>query len=229
MPTTNSSRLRVTHRTGLCLEVIGDVLMPGKAITSVAPIVAMGVTGVVGVVLLGCRGGDDSQVGSSSKATQGCLDWSADQFQNAQAKITYAGEQTLPVLTVVFHTKGHELSMKQFLCVQHESDVLYGNDAGPDLGVFTVANVEFREMVRSVKPFLNDAILKVDEKGKRENILLFTITSENDGRVEGGEFGVAQKAANGFYKTLLNAVHPQNHAGRRILMDQAIAANVDSP
>src|SRR5262249_54132051 len=96
--------------------------LPCMAVTSCACVFTF-----VLLVLYGCKGADDPQLHNSTQTSRPFVEWNEHQFQNAQAKITYAGEQTRPVLTIVFHTEGYKLSMERFRAVQHEVSVLYGN------------------------------------------------------------------------------------------------------
>src|SRR5262249_48042066 len=218
---------RASHGTGRTIDEGNSSPMTLQSRVRLSPPSAIGVIAVIALQLLGCTSADDRQEESSSKTNPPCLDWSADELQSAQAKITYAGEQTAPVLTVVFHKEGHKLSMERFHHVQHDLEVLYGNDAGPVIREFRVTTKEFSQVIKNVRQYLNEEILKRDSKGRIENILLFSIVRDNGGRVEGGEFGVTGRAGREFYKALLEALDVENEAGRRIITEQSIHGNLD--
>jgi len=142
------------------------------------------------------------------------LDSAAEQLQKAQAKITYLGEQTKPIATVVFHTSGHEVILKDFAKL-HRARELYTNDELPYTRFFAVTPQEFSEILRSLKPALSDGTVS-----QGPDFLSFSVLREKNSGIEGHEFKIGSKAGINFYQVILAALRKDNESGRRILQKQ---------
>lgn len=142
------------------------------------------------------------------------LDATEQQLKRAQAKITYLGEQTKPIPTVVFFTEGHKPSRNSFLKVQR-SPHPYTNDELPYTVQFSVTAFEFRRILSTLKP-----VLTKEEIGKGPQFLSFSIVRENGSQIEGHEFAIGPSFGEVFYRRLISALEPKNEAARTGLAKQ---------
>ena len=140
---------------------------------------------------------------------------SADEaeLKNAQAKITYLGEQIKPVATVVFHPEEYKVSMVRFVMVEGRQEP-YPNDAMPYTVRFTVTTTELKRMLSSVKSILEHA------PAVKPMFLSFTVVREELGTIEGREFSIPEAVGQEFYSKLIAALNPANAAGRSVLGKQ---------
>lgn len=145
---------------------------------------------------------------------QSMIDPSEAQWEKAAAKITYLGEQTKPIATVVFHTAGCDLVMKDFAPL-HSAHELYTNDELPYTRFFIVTPYEFSEILRSVPPVLSDPALF-----RGGDFLSFTILRKGAAGTEGREFKIGRAAGKSFFQAILNALGKDNDAGKQILQKQ---------
>ncbi|MGD0459835.1 MAG: hypothetical protein ABSC21_19065 [Terriglobia bacterium] len=142
------------------------------------------------------------------------LDAAAEQLTSAGAKITYLGEQTKPIGTVIFYSRGHEPAMEDFLRVQRMHRP-YTNDRSPYTSHFAVEAEEFRRMLSALKPLLTGA----DVAGTHE-LLSFSVVRTTGGRTVGQEFHIGAQLAREFYAALIDALNKDNPVGRAILEKQ---------
>jgi hypothetical protein len=145
------------------------------------------------------------------------LDAAAEELKSAEAKITYLGEQSKPIGTVVFYARGYQPVMEDFLDVQSRRQ-LYSNDKSPYTSQFAVEPDEFRRMLSAVKPLLT----RVGVAGTRE-FLSFSVARRADTRIVGQEFHVGAQSAREFYAALIGALNEDNASGRAIVQKQCTA------
>lgn len=142
------------------------------------------------------------------------LDSTEEQLEKAQAKITFLGEQTKPIATVVFHTANYEVDMKDF-AKQHRTREPYTNDGLPYTRSFSVTPLEFSEIVRSLKPILSNSAV-----AQGPDFLSFTVVRKDNSDTEGHEFTIGSAAGKRFFQSILEALRNDNESGRRILQKQ---------
>lgn len=142
------------------------------------------------------------------------LDATEDQLKSAQGKISYLGEQTIPVLTVAFAATGHKLVLNRFLDVQRARKP-YANDALPSLLQFSVTPAEFRRMLSAVKPIFTST-----GAGGDTRFISFGIIYQTEVGFEGREFQIGPAAAKVFYKKLIAALDTTNQPGLQALTRQ---------
>jgi hypothetical protein len=142
------------------------------------------------------------------------LNATEDELKLAQAKITYLGDQRKPIPTVVFYTESSTLVMERFRRVQPSPDP-YSNDELPYTMQFAVTPKEVRRILLAVKP-----VMEVSGRSKPPEFLSFTVVRETNGQIEGCEFAVTARLADGFYRKIINALEPTNEAGRKDLTKQ---------
>lgn len=146
--------------------------------------------------------------------SQSILDSTTEQLQTAQAKITYLGEQTKPIATVVFHAPGHEVSMKDFAKV-HCTGELYTNDELPYTRAFAVSPQEFSDILKALKPVLSDPAVS-----QGAEFLSFSVFRKENADIEGHEFRISAKAGKSFYQSILNSLSKESETGRQIIQKQ---------
>lgn len=151
---------------------------------------------------------------TEAKMSPSILNSTEEQLRSAQAKITYLGEQTKPIATVVFHTSGHKVMMKDFAKL-HRGGELYTNDELPYTRFFGVTPQEFSAVLRSLLPVLSDPAVS-----QGADFLSFTVLRKVNSKVEGQEFKIGSAAGKGFYQTILKALGMDNESGRQILQKQ---------
>jgi len=144
------------------------------------------------------------------------LEATAIQLKTAQAKITYLGEQTKPIATVVFSTEGYGVEINRFLKVQTSPEP-YMNDGLPYTKYFTVTSEEFHRILSAVKPVV---VKREDFHGR--DFLSFSVTRETGTGIEGQEFCIGSHTGKEFYEKLIAALAPENHLGREILTKQFV-------
>jgi hypothetical protein len=135
-----------------------------------------------------------------------------EQCRNAQAKITYLGEQTKPVPTLLFGV-GRTPSIAAFLKVQR-SAAPYDNDTMPYTKTFTVSSEEFRRMLAAVQPI----VANIAEQ--RPDFLSFAVLCAGNNEVVGEEFPISRALGEAFYRALLTAVSPDNEMAKMMLTNQ---------
>ena len=146
--------------------------------------------------------------------SQSILSSTKAQLQYAQAKITYLGEQTKPIATVVFHTQGHKIIMDDFAKL-HSTGELYTNDELPYTQFFSVTPGEFLELLRSLKPVLSEPTVS-----QGPDFLSFTILRKENSNIDGHEFKISSATGKSFYQAILRALNEDNESGKRILKKQ---------
>jgi hypothetical protein len=146
--------------------------------------------------------------------TESILDATEQQLRLARAKITYLGEQTKPVPTVVFRTEGSKPSMEHFLQFQRNRQQ-YSNDEMPYTKTFLLSPAEFRRALQAVKPVVTDPAAAMGP-----DFLSFVVVSEADTGLSGQEFLIAPRAGKAFYQKLIGALDPENKTARDTLTSQ---------
>ena len=145
------------------------------------------------------------------------LDSSAQQLQSAEAKVTYLGEQTKPIGTVIFCSRGNKPAVEHFLAVQRSRNP-YTNDTSRYTQEFAVEPGEFQRMLTAVKP-----VLKASETYGGPEFLSFSVVRQTMNRIEGKEFHIAPSTAKDFYTKLIGAMEASNIQGRKVLGRQFAA------
>jgi hypothetical protein len=145
------------------------------------------------------------------------LDSSAQQLQSAEAKVTYLGEQTKPIGTVIFCSKGYKPALEHFPAVQRSRHT-YTNDTSRYTQEFAVEPDEFQRMLTAVKP-----VLKASETYSGPEFLSFAVLRQTMNGIEGREFHIAPSTAKDFYTKLIGAMEANNIKGRKALGRQFAA------
>jgi hypothetical protein len=148
--------------------------------------------------------------------SESILSSTAEQLQKAQAKITYLGEQSKPIATVVFHSSGHKANMEKFARFHRESE-LYTNDELPYTRFFAVTPREFSDVLASLKRVLSDPAAS-----RGPDFLSFTVLREEGYNIEGHEFKIGPEAGKDFYGAVLNALNEDNELGRQTVQKQLL-------
>lgn len=137
------------------------------------------------------------------------------QLTRAQAKLTYLGEQTGMVKTVVFSSEGFSPSMERFVEFQGPDDA-YSNDNVPEnILPFSVAPKEFRQLLQAVR-----AILSGEGVGDGPEFLSFCVVCETDLGTSGEEYRINYGHGGAFYEAIIGALFPANETGRKALQTQ---------
>jgi len=140
---------------------------------------------------------------------------SEDQLKNAQAKITYLGEQHKPIATVMFVAQGYAPSLKRFIEFQRNTHEAYPNDELPYTKKFDVSPQEFRRILSAIEP-----IVAKEDGSKSPDFLSFCVVRRINGGYDGREFFIKRTFGEQFYKKLIDALDRENEAGRTILNKQ---------
>jgi len=148
--------------------------------------------------------------------SQPILFFTEAQLHNAQAKITYLGLQTKPIATVVFHTGGHKVLMRDFAKF-HLAGELYTNDELPYTRLFAVTPQEFAEVLQVLQPVLSDPAVS-----QGSDFLSFTVLRKENSNLDGHEFKIGSVAGKSFYQAILKALRKDNELGKQILQKQFI-------
>jgi len=135
------------------------------------------------------------------------------QLSEAQAKITYLGEQTKIVPTVTFAVKGHNVVIVRFLDVQR-SGKSYINDESPYTKNFNVSREEFKSILSALQ-----GILKSGAEDKRD-FLSFTVVAGTGNAFVGEECLVPRSKGKQFYNALLQSLSPDNTEAHTIVRTQ---------
>jgi hypothetical protein len=138
----------------------------------------------------------------------------ADQLTRAQAKITYLGEQSKPISTVLFFSEGFVAELDKFLKMQAEPTP-YDNDLLPSTQSFAVSPAEFHRILQSVKP-----ILEALDPSSQPEFLSFTVAYSTDSDWIGQEYRLDYEQGAGFYSALIEALDPDNESGVEIVTKQ---------
>lgn len=127
--------------------------------------------------------------------------WTSEELQLAQAKITYLGEQTRPVPTVVFSTEesAFPASLEHFLDFQQSSKA-YGNDRLSTIMRFTVAPEVLRRMISNVRVTLTGKEIVAGTP-----FLSFTLVRKVGNEIQGREFLISRDSGTSFYQGLISA------------------------
>ena len=142
------------------------------------------------------------------------LDSTASDLKNAQIKITWLGEQTKPISTVIFYSSGYSVKLEQFAQF-HPTKKLYGNDSLPYTKTFSVNTSELGRMLSSIKPVIS----KIKGPSKEE-FISFTLVIEKNKKFIGEEFRIGESAGRKFYVDLIGALDGSNDEGNKILSTQ---------
>ena len=138
----------------------------------------------------------------------------AEQLIRAQAKITYLGEQSKPIPTAIFFSKGFTVELEKLLSVQSDPTP-YSNDRLPYTKSFAVSPQEFHRILSSVK-----SILEGTDAAQKPEFLSFTVTSDTESGLIGQEFGLNYGQGAGFYSALIEALDSNNIQGHEIILKQ---------
>jgi hypothetical protein len=136
----------------------------------------------------------------------GVFDWTVQELRSAQAKITYIGEQTRPILTVVFSAGDETLpaSLDHFAQFQR-SRKIYSNDRLSTIRRFTVSPEQFHRILSAVRP-----VLTGDAPSAGNPIVSFTVTTRISGHFRGREFLLNRDSGERFYRALMSAFEGPN-------------------
>jgi hypothetical protein len=151
--------------------------------------------------------------------SESILEAASEELKSAAAKITYLGEQSKPIGTVIFYSRGHQPLMKQFLGVQSRPQP-YTNDRSPYTAQFEVEPEEFSRILNALKPLLTRA----DIAGTRE-YLSFSVMRRVGAKIIGQEFHIGVQSVREFYAALMWGLNKDNAAGRAILQKQFTAVS----
>jgi hypothetical protein len=159
-----------------------------------------------------CGAGFSPRVAAEARLASSVWTLTDEQYRMAQAKITYLGEQTKPVPTVLFGVR-QNLSIEAFLKAQR-SATPYDNDTMPYVKTFTVSTEEFRRMLVAVRPIIAD----IPEQ--RANFLSFSVICIDNSEVCGEEFLITSELGETFYRALITGLSSDNEKAKRILISQ---------
>lgn len=132
---------------------------------------------------------------------------------DAQAKISYLGEQTKPIPTVIFGLEHREIGILQRLSREHPG-ALYPNDTMPYTKSFTVTAAEFARMLAAIRPIVSAIRHPVPD-----HLSLFVLTGEAS-KSEAQEFFIPGSVSKAFYHALLGALSPRNKPAKALLETQ---------
>lgn len=133
------------------------------------------------------------------------------ELQNLQVKLTYLGEQTRPILTVVFGSLLHVVSMENFKPFR-KSGVDYGNDDLPTVRNFTSRPDELQRMIQLV------GTIPVVRAGVREGeFLSFMMVNELRGEIKGFEAILNARDAESLLRLITASLDIDNGIGLMIL------------
>lgn len=139
----------------------------------------------------------------------------ADQLNHAVAKITYLGEQTTPIPTVIFYIGKSFPGMRQLLSLQR-NNTSYANDTMPNVAHFSVTPAEFKTMLAALEPLLTNI-----QENPHEKFLSFVIAYPTMYNLaEGSEFKIGKKQGEDFYARLIGALSSTNKPGADTLSKQ---------
>src|SRR5262249_10300750 len=131
----------------------------------------------------------------------------------AQAKISYLGEQTKPIPTVIFGLENREIDILQRLSREHPG-ALYTNDKMPYTKTFTVTEQEFRRMLSAVLPIVST------NRDSVPDYLTFLVLIGQGDTSQTEEFLITRSGSTAFYRALLGALAQDNKPGQVLLEAQ---------
>ena len=138
-----------------------------------------------------------------------------EQLTQAQAKITYLGEQSKPIPTVIFHTEGYVVRLDRFVGMQ-DDPTPYDNDSLPYTQSFAVSASEFHRILLTLK-----TMLEALDPSRKPEFISFTVTCDTDSGLIGQEYRLNYEQGSGFYSALIEALDPDNLEGREIISKQS--------
>jgi len=173
------------------------------------------------IVMASCTldSNDSSQGSDNAQLTSSILEPSECDLENAYGKITYIGEQTKPVHSIVFSTADMGTVIEEFPKFQKKGKK-HGNDALPTIGRVRVEPTEFSKIVSKVKGILEQEYLPKTGKATERRILSFVIMYGRESGQTGEEFFVTRENARDFYDRLVSGFDLQNNIGRKIVTEQ---------
>lgn len=133
---------------------------------------------------------------------------------SAQAKITYLGEQSKPIASVVFHTANMRPDMKIFAHIDGPSNK-FSNDDSPYTATFAVSSDEFTNILTALQPILSGSRIS-----EGPDYLSFTVQRNNGGTSSGGGFRIGPSFARRFYTAVLSGIDRHNDAGKQAVLKQ---------
>jgi len=142
------------------------------------------------------------------------LNATSEELKFGAAKITYLGEQSKTIGTVIFHSQAHSFSTADFEQI-HGKRELYSNDRSPYTSYFAVEPDEFRRMLRAVK-----AVLSKSKAAEAGEFLSFSVIRREGSLIVGDEFHIGAQLAREFYAALIGSLNENNSSGNRILQKQ---------
>lgn len=144
------------------------------------------------------------------------LDATVEQLRSAQAKITYLGEQSKPIPTIIFHTRGYRVNLSDFLAVQ-KTGRPYANDDLPYTRRVPLEPTEFRKILQSLKPTLKSS------DGGGPEFLSFTVLRTWNTKTAGQEFRIGTVEGREFFTKLTEGINPENVEARSAVNTQFLA------
>ena len=167
------------------------------------------------MVLAGCFVSEGNHNGRfTGKMNDSIFGVNVEQLTRAQAKITYLGEQSKPIPTVILFSKGFAVELDKFLKMQGDPTP-YGNDTLRYTQSFAVSAPEFHRILLSVKP-----ILEALDSSQKPDFLSFTVTCDTDSGLIGREYQLSYQQGGGFYTALVDALDSANVVGRETVSKQ---------
>lgn len=165
---------------------------------------------ILSIFLLACN----TKTNSGESMSKLILSSTKEQLQFTQAKITYLGEQTKPIATIVFHTLGYKVEMQDF-AKSHHTGELYTNDELPYTQFFTITPQAFSNILENLTPILSDPIIS-----QGPDFLSFTVLRKENSNIVSHEFKINSATGRRFYPLLLKALNDDNPMGKQILQKQ---------
>ncbi|MCP4674849.1 MAG: hypothetical protein GY854_04935 [Deltaproteobacteria bacterium] len=137
----------------------------------------------------------------------------AAELSRAQLKLTYVGEQTIPVPTVVISTL-HRLPDLDEFTPYRSRGILYANDEGTDVRSGAVTADELKGLVQAASA---QPALSPNDLGAAA--LTLTITRRTSTGTQGGEMIVNLPTARSLVSALIGVANPSNEIVMRILKE----------
>lgn len=153
---------------------------------------------------------------STPEVTNDVLDLAKGEVQWAQGKITYLGEQTRPILTVVFSTaeSACPTSLEHFVHLQRSSKP-YSNDRLSSVMRFTVPQETFKRMLGKVSGVLADK-----DAFEGRPIISFAVMLSVDSHPKGREFLINRPFGERFYAALISVFNEEERPAPEPLLTQ---------
>src|SRR5262245_8701273 len=156
---------------------------------------------------------------SAEQAPRTIFDRSEAELSRSTCKLTWRGPQTIPVPSVLLHTKDCKASLQQFRRVQNSEEfsndeLTFGTDR-PWKSPHLVVPADVRRILSATQRFVD-----LSPNQSSSGALSFAVLREVEGAVERFECRVKDEARPAFYESLLSAIDPDNKPARAAILEQ---------